>query len=624
MSRKHKRAKVKPSFIADAGEQGRPQEALSKYGILFEDLFESSPDALLLVDRTVKIAFANRQVEKFFGYARSELIGQPVECLVPEHLRRIHQRHRAGYQENPHMRPMGTKLDLHGRRKDGSEFAVDILLSPIPIENHIWILVAVRDIQHRIALQAALDEEKERGRVTLNSIADAVLSTDVSGHVTYLNKAAEVMTGWSNEEALHRPLAEVFCAIEGDTRAPTPDLMELATRTNTKGTLPLNCLLIRRDGLETPIEDSVAPIYDAKGQVAGAVIVFRDVSKARLLTIQMAHLAQHDCLTDLPNRMLLNDRINQSIELAGRHNAQLAVLFLDLDRFKHINDSLGHGIGDQLLRSIASRLMTCIRGSDSVSRTGGDEFAILLSEITHTDDAAVIAAKILAALNTSHTIAGHELHVTVSIGISIFPDDGGDAETLIKNADMAMYHAKDCGRNNYQFFTHDMNVRSVERQSLEVSLRNALERHEFVLYYQPKVNLETEATVGTEALIRWQHPQRGLIRPEQFISIAEDSGLIVPIGHWAMREACRQIRAWQAAGLQIVPVAVNISALEFRSKNFIENVRAILMETGLEPRYLELELTESVLMQNAESAAMVLKELKRIGVQLAVDDFGTG
>jgi len=300
------------------------------------------------------------------------------------------------------------------------------------------------------------------------------------------------------------------------------------------------------------------------------------------------------------------------------------VLFVDLDRFKDINDSLGHAIGDKLLQSVAERLVARVRNSDTVSRPGGDEFVVLLSELEHPEDAAVCAKKMLTALTAPHRIAQHDVHVTVSIGVSTYPEDGQDAETLVKSADTAMYQAKENGRNNYEFFRQDMNIRAVERQSLEGSLSRALERHEFVLHYQPKINLEKGAITGAEALIRWLHLDRGLIPPAQFVPIAEDTGLLLPIGQWVLHEACRQARAWLDAGLRPVPVAVNISAVEFRDKGFLEGVRAILKDTRLEPRYLELELTESVLMQHAESSASVLQALKTMGVQLAVDDFGTG
>jgi diguanylate cyclase (GGDEF)-like protein/PAS domain S-box-containing protein len=483
---------------------------------------------------------------------------------------------------------------------------------------------ALRNAIERKAVEDALYVEKERAVVTLNSIGDAVLSTDISGNITYLNLVAEAMTGWRRDEATGKPLAEVFRIVDGSTHNTARDPMEMAVEQNRTVGLTVNCVLIRRDGFESAIEDSAAPIHDRAGRVTGAVIVFHDVSAARAMSVQMTHSAQHDVVTNLPNRLLLNDRITQSIALALRQNKPIAVIFLDLDRFKYINDSLGHATGDELLKSISKRLLAGVRASDTVSRQGGDEFVILLSEITYPEDAATSARKILLSLNAPHSIGGHDLHIDGSIGISIYPGDGEDAETLIKNADTAMYHAKESGRNNFQFFKADMNLKAVERQSVEGSLRRALEREEFLLHYQPKVNLDTGEITGVEALIRWQRPDRGLVPPSDFVPIAEDCGLIVPIGRWVLREACRQAREWQDAGLPFKRVSINVSATEFRAKTFLAGVSSILRETGLEARYLDLELTESVLMQHAESTASILQELKRTGVHLAVDDFGTG
>jgi diguanylate cyclase (GGDEF)-like protein len=320
----------------------------------------------------------------------------------------------------------------------------------------------------------------------------------------------------------------------------------------------------------------------------------------------------------------LYDHLVQAIEMSRRYRRQLAVLFVDMDRFKHVNDSLGHKVGDQLLRSVAALLTKCVRTSDTVGRQGGDEFVVVLSEIEHANNASAKAKAILAAIAEPHSVAGHKLHVTASIGVSLYPSDGQDAETLLKHADTAMYHAKERGGGRYQFFQREMNVRAVERQALEHGLRGALDREEFVLHYQPKMNLESGVMSGAEALIRWQHPDRGLLRPAQFVSIAEDSGLIVPIGQWVLREACRQAQAWQDAGLGPVPVAVNVSAVEFRNTGFLEGVRGILDQTRLEPRCLELEVTESALMAHGDSTAAVLQGLKALGVQLAIDDFGTG
>jgi len=483
---------------------------------------------------------------------------------------------------------------------------------------------ALRNAIERKAVEDALFVEKERAVVTLNSIGDAVLCTDISGNITYLNLVAETMTGWRREEATGQPLAEVFRIIDGATRKTARDPMEMAVEQNRTVGLTVNCILIRRDGFESAIEDSAAPIHDRAGRVIGAVIVFHDVSAARAMSLQMTHSAQHDLVTNLPNRLLLNDRITQAIALARRQHRPIAVIFLDLDRFKYINDSLGHATGDKLLQSVSKRLLAGVRRSDTVSRQGGDEFVILLSEIAYPEVAATSARKILLSLSAPHSIEGHDLHINGSIGISVYPEDGEDAETLIKNADTAMYHAKESGRNNFQFFKADMNLKAVERQSLEGSLRRALEREQFLLHYQPKVNLDTGEITGVEALVRWQQPDRGLVPPSQFVPIAEDCGLILPIGRWVLREACRQARAWQDAGLPPLPIAVNVSAVEFRDKGFVQGVRTILSETGLEARYLELELTEGVLMDDAESTASILQELKMMGVHLAVDDFGTG
>lgn len=483
---------------------------------------------------------------------------------------------------------------------------------------------AVGSMLGRATHVEALFEEKERAQVTLDSIGDAVISTNVNGEVIYLNIAAEKLTGWSREEAAGHRLDEVFHIVDATTREVVPNPMALAIRGNKTFTLAQNCVLVRSDGCEAAIEDSCAPIHDRRGRVTGAVMVFHDVSTTRSLTLRMSYLAQHDSLTDLPNRILLNDRLTQAIALSHRHRHKLAVLFLDLDRFKHINDSLGHVIGDGLLLSVAQRLRASVRSSDTVGRQGGDEFVILLAEMTLAQDAAVIAEKLLLSLNMPHRIEQHELHITASVGIATFPDDGTDAETLMKNADFAMYHAKDSGRNNFQFFNADMNSRAVERQSLEDGLRHALERQEFELHYQPKMNLETGMIIGVEALVRWRHPERGLVSPAQFIQIAEESGFIVPIGRWVLGEACRQARVWQDTGLPPLRIAVNISAVELRAKGFVAGVGAILNETRLEPRYLELELTETFLMQDSKSTVTVLQAIKDMGIHLALDDFGTG
>jgi len=345
---------------------------------------------------------------------------------------------------------------------------------------------------------------------------------------------------------------------------------------------------------------------------------------AEQATAQMSYAAEHDFLTGLPNRALLNDRLEQSIALAKRHGKKVALMYMDLDNFKHINDSLGHTVGDQLLQSVANRLQRCVRLSDTVSRQGGDEFVVLLPEAKAVQDAVLTAEKLIGAMAQPHVVGGHRLHVTLSIGISLFPDDGEDIESVVRSADTAMYQAKRNGRNNYQVFTPDMNDRAVARQSVEPALRQALEQREFVLHFQPKMNLETGAITGAEALLRWQRSAQRLVCPTQFVSIAEECGLLLPIGKWVLREACRQAQAWLQAGLDLGRIAVNVSAKEFHSKNFLAGVRAIVNDTGLDPRHLELELTEKGLMQDSEQSTAILRALKDLGVQIAVDDFGTG
>jgi diguanylate cyclase (GGDEF)-like protein/PAS domain S-box-containing protein len=482
----------------------------------------------------------------------------------------------------------------------------------------------LRSMIERAAYAEALFEEKERAQVTLNSIGDAVVSTDGAGQVTYLNAIAEDLTGWSLKDAMGRPLESVFQIIDATTRQRAPNPMTQAIKDNKAVALTPNCVLVRRDGTESAIEDSAAPIHDRRGAVTGAVMVFHDVSLARAMTLRMSYLAQHDSLTELPNRVLLNDRLKEAIALSSRYRRKLAILFLDIDHFKHINDSLGHVVGDLLLQSVARRLSACVRSSDTVARQGGDEFVVVIWEVREAQDAGVTATKILEALRKPHQLNEHELHVTASVGIVTFPDDGADVETLMKKADSAMYHAKETGRDGFQFFRSEMSAKAIERQSLEASLHHAIERQELVLHYQSKLDLVNGEVIGAEALIRWRHPQLGLVPPQRFIAIAEDCGLIIPIGRWVLREACHQARSWQVSGLAPLSIAVNISAVELRSRGFVSGVRQILKETGLEPRFLELELTETVLIAKSRSISDVLKELKDIGVQLALDDFGTG
>jgi len=464
--------------------------------------------------------------------------------------------------------------------------------------------------------------ELERARATLDAIGEALVNIDHSGSVVYINAAAEAITGWSRAEAIGRAFGEVVQFSDGGPRTRRVDAG--VGEPHHRSVAFVERALIRRDGTECPIEERTALVHDHLGSVIGEVVLLRDVTAVRALTVRMAHLAHHDLLTGLPNRLLLADRLARALVLADRHQRCVAVLFLDIDRFKHINDSLGHSIGDELLHAVGRELTMCVRSSDTVSRQGGDEFVVVLSELERPEDAAVGAQKIVTAIKRPHLVSGHELHVSVSVGICGYPQDGHDAETLLRNADIALYRAKDAGRDCYEFFRPEMKRHAIERQSIEAELHGALKRGEFVLHCQPKIDLKSGAISGMEALIRWQHPRRGLVGPGQFIAIAEDCGLIAPIGCWVVEEACRQAQGWQDAGLPDIPISVNISAAEFRNKHFVDHIRDILADSRLAPHYLEIEVTETILMIDAGATATTLGRLKDMGVRLAIDDFGTG
>jgi diguanylate cyclase (GGDEF)-like protein len=450
-----------------------------------------------------------------------------------------------------------------------------------------WLIEAL----HRARRLA--DERREVFRVTLSSIGDAVMTTDVEGRVTSLNPVAESLTGWTEREGV---------------------IVGLANHT----------ALVARDGAEHSIDDSAAPIRDRQGKILGVVLVFRDMTERRRTQERMQHLAYHDGLTGLPNRVLLQDRLERLMAEADRDGDLLALLYLDLDRFKTINDSLGHDIGDQLLVQVADRLNGCVRQADTLSRVGGDEFLIVLKGMRHAEDAARVAQKILTSLAHPITVGSNVLDTSCSVGISLYPIDGQDTQTLMRNADMAMYHAKEKGRRNYQFFSEDMNTRAVQRMKLENALRRALDRNEFVLHYQPMVNLTSGRIAGVEALIRWQHPHMGLIWPAKFISLAEETGMIMPIGQWVLENACKQMRAWLDAGLPPMRVAINLSAPQFNQIDLAQRIAESLSDARLHASRLQLEVTEGMAMQDPESNGRVLNELKSMGIILIIDDFGTG
>ncbi len=394
--------------------------------------------------------------------------------------------------------------------------------------------------------------------------------------------------------------------------------------------------IVLPDGSTRYIHGQGEVLQDPAGRVIRLAGTVQDISARKLAEKQIEYLALHDGLTGLPNPRFFRDEVTKAISEAVRFETMLATLFLDLDRFKNVNDSLGHGIGDLLLKEVAERVTHCLRKGDAVSREpegsqenvlarqGGDEFTVLLTTLRHAEDAARVAQRILDALASPFRIEGHEIFTSASIGIAVFPDDGGDVETLLKNADTAMYSAKEEGRKNYKFFTEEMNKAARAKLSLESDLHNALRQNEFILHYQPQIEVASRKIVGVEALIRWQHPKRGLVPPLEFIPLAEERGLIIPIGEWVLRSACAQGSAWQKAGLGRITVAVNMASPSFRQMDLMAVVADALEKSGLEPGFLELEVTESIMMRDVEAVLTMLKKLKGIGIHLSIDDFGTG
>ncbi|NOY62332.1 MAG: EAL domain-containing protein [Gammaproteobacteria bacterium] len=469
-----------------------------------------------------------------------------------------------------------------------------------------------------------LATEKERAQITLKSLGDAVIATDSHGNVEYLNPVAARLIGCDRAAALGNPVETIFAIKNEVSGNAIENPVTTCLRDGETIYLPDQTLLINTAGQHHPIEGSAAPICDWEDRFTGTVLVFRDVGQARKMAKQMAHQATHDALTGLPNRALLMDRLRQVLTRAPWHRKIIATMFLDLDRFKMVNDTLGHDVGDELLKQVATRLENCLRKGDTVSRLGGDEFVVLLTDIAKIEDVGVVVEKILAALREPFLIDERDFFTTASIGISLYPDHGKEATVLLKNADTAMYCAKAKGKNAYAFYCQSMNEQSARRLSLETDLRRALERNELRIHYQPQIDVGTGRIIGAEALVRWQHPTLGMLPPIEFIPLAEESGLIVPIGDWVLHEACRQNRAWQDDGLPHFCMAVNVANLQLQRGSLVLDVSRALKTSGMKAQYLDLELTEGVLAQDADTATKTLTQLTNMGIKLSIDDFGTG
>jgi len=450
--------------------------------------------------------------------------------------------------------------------------------------------------------------------------SDIITSLDDQGSVTYASPTLQRVLGYSSGDLIGGPIYELFSG--EDTRAKKRVFSKILSQLPGQST---SYRIQRKDGEFIWLETTTRAILQGTQEDPKEILtVSRDVTERKETEERLLYLANYDSLTGLPNRALFRDRLRRAIARAQRNDTRVALLFLDLDRFKNINDSLGHQAGDQLLRGVARRLKHYARKGDTIARLGGDEFTVILEGINHPDDAAVVAKKILELMEPAFKVDGHEVVASPSIGITVYPDDAADMRTLLKNADTAMYRSKERGRNRYQFYTSDMNAKAYQYLLLENNLRHALEREEFCLHFQPQLDLHTQGIIGIEALLRWNHPEQGLISPENFIPFTEETGLIIPIGQWVLRAACKEAMHWQRSGLAPVRVAVNLSMRQFRQKDFVNMVAEALDESGLEAKYLELEITESFLAHNVEQATAILRDLHDLGVQLSIDDFGTG
>lgn len=502
---------------------------------------------------------------------------------------------------------------------DGSHLPVIKTVSRVILDGREHLLESFIDISRRKQMENTLKESEERYRMLVENQADLVIKVAMDGRLLFVSPSFCKLFGKEEHELLGLPLLPIILPVEQRSSADS-DLEQLVSS---------DASYYREYFSPTAAGNrwigwTLRCISADNGLPEAIVGMGRDITDRKKAEQTIEQLAYHDPITDLPNRTLLYDRLQLAINRAERDNQGVAVLFLDLDRFKSVNDSLGHAVGDQLLKLVSDRLLSCIRSSDTVARLGGDEFVVLISAIENDHSIGTVVLKILEQLAEPYQIEGHEIYITSSIGISLYPRDAHDAKELLKNADMAMYQAKEAGRNTCHFFSPELNMRATERLLLENTMRRALEQQEFFLVYQPQMELQSGHVIGLEALIRWRHPDLGVVPPDHFIPIAEETGLIVPMGEWVLATACKQAVAWQEEGHPPLRIAVNVSARQFRQKNLGLRIEKILDETGLNPNLLELELTESAVMENPDEAILTLRQLKKMGITLSIDDFGTG
>jgi len=610
-------------FIAikqDITERKRSEEMLQNSANKYRVLFEDSADATWLMDEKGFLD-CNSAALQMFGYSEAAQMLHPADISPPNQPDGTSSRAASDQKIASAFLHGKERFEWLHQRKNGNVFPAEVCLTALTLSGRPTLLATVRDITERKQAEEALLFKTALLEAQTETTIDGILAVDESDHIVLANKQFGLNFGIPDELLSTRNDLIVRKYVMDKVEDPDAFVERVNYLNSHRDEKSRDELRFKNGKI---FDRYSAPLVDSKGRYRGRIWYFRDITNRKVAEERVQYLAYYDALTGLPNRTLLQDRLSKALASARRQKDKVALLFLDLDRFKMINDSLGHSLGDLLLQDVAERLKRWAREQDTVARLGGDEFLIVLTRIKDVADAAVAAERLMDKMTAEFVVEGHSLGINCSVGISMFPEHGADGETLIKNADAAMYSAKENGRNHLRFFTADMNAQVVERLILENSLRLALEKRELFLVYQPQMDMATGRITGLEALLRWQHPELGLVPPDRFIRIAENSGLIMPIGEWVLRTACSQARKWQDEGLPAVSVAVNVSAVQFRQEDFCQVIKRVLHETGLAPQYLELELTESLLLANADVTFSVLQELKAMGLTLAIDDFGTG
>ncbi|MCD0169495.1 EAL domain-containing protein [Deinococcus sp. 23YEL01] len=595
--------------LRDVTEQVRARHELQRTQAHLQAIMNAVPGLIGYKDRELRHQYGNVAYQEWYGRPHSELRGLHVREVIGEEMYRLNEPFMRAALAGTEQHFERSLTDAHGQERHVMVSYVPDLLGG---EVHGLFVLAV-DITSRYRAEQALMEEREWARTTLQSIGDGVITADPQGHVTFMNPVAEKLTGWSAAEGSGQPIEGIMhLSTERDEQRVHNPLLVALQEQRVVG-MAFDTTLRSRAGTARTIADSAAPIRRPDGTTLGGVIVFHDVSETRAMAVRMSHLAQHDALTGLPNRVLLQDRIQKALARHRRGGRPFALVFMDLDHFKYVNDSLGHQVGDELLRE-----------TDTVSRQGGDEFVLLLTELRTVMDVRAFADRLEEHLRQPYEVGEHVLNISFSLGIALCPTDGEDVGTLLRHADVAMYQAKAAGRGRTQFFSRDLLASVEQRHRLITQLRGAVADGAFTLHYQPKVNAVTGAVTGVEALLRWTLPDGTPVSPADFIPAAEESGLILPLGRWVLEQACAQARQWERTLPEPLPVAVNISALQFSQPDFVEQVRGTLHASGLTPGLLELEITESLLAPYPEEARERLVVLRDLGVRLSIDDFGTG